>query len=154
MFATSGLISVRQLWQLLTSKFLLSVQILAVSSGTLTHNQTYFHLCESLKWVQTDRLHAALEMEVTSSSLQSGNLKQSEKNVFSYRVESLGDSSSLSTAEDSPCLCLCCCGRRQMDQVRTELAQERAVRQDLECDKTSLERQVLVLNTQTHTHRS
>ncbi|XP_075883459.1 cingulin-like protein 1 [Nelusetta ayraudi] len=31
--------------------------------------------------------------------------------------------------------------KAQMDQVRTELAQERAARQDLECDKTSLERQ-------------
>lgn len=30
-----------------------------------------------------------------------------------------------------------------MDQMRSELTQERAVRQDLECDKMSLERQVL-----------
>lgn len=30
-----------------------------------------------------------------------------------------------------------------MDQIRNELMQERAVRQDLECDKMSLERQVL-----------
>lgn len=37
----------------------------------------------------------------------------------------------------------------QMDQVRSELAQERAARQDLECDKTSLERQVLVLSPHT-----
>ncbi|XP_056137165.1 cingulin-like protein 1 isoform X3 [Lampris incognitus] len=31
--------------------------------------------------------------------------------------------------------------KEQMDQIRTELIQERAVRQDLECDKLSLERQ-------------
>ncbi|XP_029378472.1 cingulin-like protein 1 isoform X1 [Echeneis naucrates] len=31
--------------------------------------------------------------------------------------------------------------KEQMDQIRNELIQERAVRQDLECDKTSLERQ-------------
>ncbi|XP_017261044.1 cingulin-like protein 1 [Kryptolebias marmoratus] len=31
--------------------------------------------------------------------------------------------------------------KEQMDQMRNELLQERAVRQDLECDKTSLERQ-------------
>lgn len=31
--------------------------------------------------------------------------------------------------------------KEQMDQTRTELLQERAARQDLECDKTSLERQ-------------
>ena len=30
-----------------------------------------------------------------------------------------------------------------MDQMRNELMQEKAARQDLECDKTSLERQVL-----------
>lgn len=32
----------------------------------------------------------------------------------------------------------------QMEQVRNELLQERAMRQDLECDKISLERQVRV----------
>lgn len=32
----------------------------------------------------------------------------------------------------------------QMDQLRNELMQERGVRQDLECDKISLERQVLI----------
>lgn len=30
-----------------------------------------------------------------------------------------------------------------MDQMRNELLQQRTARQDLECDKTSLERQVL-----------
>lgn len=35
----------------------------------------------------------------------------------------------------------------QMDQVRAELAQERAARQGLECNKTSMERQVLVLSS-------
>lgn len=30
-----------------------------------------------------------------------------------------------------------------MDQMRNELLQERTARQDLECDKTSLDRQVL-----------
>lgn len=33
-------------------------------------------------------------------------------------------------------------GRDQVDQLRTELMQERSARQDLECDKISLERQV------------
>ena len=31
-----------------------------------------------------------------------------------------------------------------MDQMRSELVQERAFRQDLECDKMSLERQVMI----------
>lgn len=38
---------------------------------------------------------------------------------------------------------------RQMDQMRSELMQERSVRQDLECDKMSLERQVLTTETGT-----
>lgn len=33
-----------------------------------------------------------------------------------------------------------------MDQMRNELMQERSARQDLECDKISLERQVMVPN--------
>lgn len=31
-----------------------------------------------------------------------------------------------------------------MDQMRNELMQERSARQDLECDKISLERQVMI----------
>ncbi|XP_052587409.1 cingulin [Peromyscus californicus insignis] len=38
-------------------------------------------------------------------------------------------------------------GRDQMDQLRTELMQERSARQDLECDKISLERQNKDLKT-------
>lgn len=46
------------------------------------------------------------------------------------------------TLKQRACFCLL-----QMDQMRSELLQERAVRQDLECDKTSLERQVRTFHT-------
>lgn len=38
-----------------------------------------------------------------------------------------------------------------MDQMRNELMQERSARQDLECDKISLERQVIIPKPQHQT---
>lgn len=55
--------------------------------------------------------------------------------------------STLVLADIGLCVCVCVCSL-QVEQVRAELLQERAVRQDLECDKISLERQVKILMRQ------
>lgn len=50
-------------------------------------------------------------------------------------------------SRDSPSNCGALFSLGQVEQMRAELLQERAIKQDLECDKISLERQVrLVLD--------
>ncbi|XP_033045876.1 cingulin-like protein 1 isoform X5 [Trachypithecus francoisi] len=90
---------------------------------------------EAKSHLKDDRSRLVKQMEVCGlQSVSRGDLRRDKVSQLEMELEEERNNSDLLSERISR-------SREQMEQVRNELLQERAARQDLECDKISLERQ-------------